>query len=309
MALPSTVARPFMDSPSMNGMTHTISPAVTIPPVSSPFPAAPAAPVESIIPNPPTPAEKPRRRPPRAVIAAVPVVAVNLCAFAGQFSFLHDHLHWPLAGVILVALTLESIAVYIAYHAHVAQAADDPSFRLRLAAELFALVISALNYSHYAGPHWRPTFAAVTFALFSAISPWLWGIHSHRESRDTLKARGLIEPHSVRLGTTRWLWHPIRCARVYWLATWEGIDKPSEAIAAWEARRNAIDLPPVDVTPELLAAMSHRERIAFAFGRLNSIDSANAPKLLDSMGVPTDPSTGRKFRAALEEAAASQDAS
>src|SRR5712691_9200639 len=188
-------------------------------------------------PSPPAASGRPPRRPPRAVIAAVPVVAVNLCAFFGQFAFLHDHLHWWIGGVALVALTLESIAVYLAYHAHVAQLADDPAFRLRLSAELFALVIAALNYSHYAGPHWRPTFAAVTFGLMSAVSPWLWSIHSHRESRDMLKARGLIDSHAVRLGATRWLWHPVRCALVMWLATWEGIDRPGDAIAAWDARR------------------------------------------------------------------------
>lgn len=285
MALPSTVAWPFMDAPPMNHATP--SPAVTLPPV----------PVESIIP--PVPVEKSRRRPPRAVIAAVPVVAVNLCAFFGQLAFLHDHLHWPTPGVVLVALTLESIAVFIAYHAHIAQAADDPSFRLRVAAELFALVIAALNYSHYAGPHWRPTFAAVTFALFSAISPWLWAIHSHRESRDMLKARGLIDAHAVRLGATRWAWHPLKSARVMWHATWEGIDRPGDAIAAWEARREAADLPPVEVTTEILASMSIRERAAFAFGILNRIDSATAPKVLAGAGVPTDSSAIRKYRAEL----------
>lgn len=246
----------------------------------------------------------PRWRLPRAVIAAIPVFLVNLCAFFGQFAFLHDHLGWPLPGQVIVALTLESIAVYIAYHAHVAQLADDPSFRLRLAAEAFALVIAALNYSHYAGPHWRPTFAAVTFGLMSAVSPWLWGIHSRRESRDTLKARGLIESHAVRLGPTRWLWHPWRCARVMRLATWEGTSAPREAIAAWEARRAAAELPPVTVSAELLRAMPTRERFAFACGRLDSIDSAAAPRLLDSLGAPMDASLAREYRRQLEESAA-----
>lgn len=246
----------------------------------------------------------PRWRPPRAVIAAIPVIAVNLCAFFGQFAFLRSHLHWPAPGQALVALTLESIAVYIAYHAHVAQKADDPSFRLRLAAEAFALVIASLNYDHYAAPHWRPTFAAVTFGLMSAVSPWLWGIHSRRESRDALKARNLIESHAVRLGATRWLWHPWRCAGVMRLATWEGTSAPGAAIAAWEARRAAAELPPVDVSVELLRAMTARERFAFACGRLNAIDSGAAPRLLDSMGAPIDPSSARDFRRQLESFAA-----
>lgn len=253
--------------------------------------------------GPPAPTALPRRSPLRVIIAGVPVFAVNLCAFFGQLAFIRDHLPWPMVGQVLVALTLESIAVYIAYHAHVAQREDDPAFRLRLSANLVALVIATLNYSHFAAPHWRPTAAAVTFGLLSAVSPWLWGIHSRRESRDALKARGLIEPHAVRLGATRWLWHPIRCARVYWLATWEGINTPSEAIAAWEARRTTHDMPAMDVSPELLRAMSPRERLLFAFGRLDAIDSAAAPRLLESMGAPIDASGAREYRRQLEKAA------
>ena len=72
-----------------------------------------------------------------------------------------------------------------------------------------ALLIGALNYSHFDGPGWRPAVQAVTFGMMSAISPWLWSVHSRRVSRDVLKDKGLIEPHAVRLGGTRWWWHPL----------------------------------------------------------------------------------------------------
>lgn len=173
----------------------------------------------------------------RAAAAAVPVVLVNAVAFAGQLAFLRGHLPFPLPGQVLVAVTLESVAVYLAYHAHVALVADDSSLRLRLASYAFALVIAVMNYSHYAAPGWRPTFGAVAFALMSASSPWLWAVHSRRQSRDALKARGLIEPHALRLGPTRWSWHPLRSAHVMWLATWEGITDPREAVTRWEATR------------------------------------------------------------------------
>jgi hypothetical protein len=170
----------------------------------------------------------------RVAAAAVPVVLVNAVAFAGQLAFLRAHLPWPLAGQVMMAVALESVAVYLAFHAHLAQLANDSALRLRLAAYGFALVIAVCNYSHYAGPGWRPTFAAVAVGLCSAISPWLWGIHSRRVSRDALMAAGLIEPHALRLGPTRWLWHPLRSARVMWLATWEGITDPREAVARQE---------------------------------------------------------------------------
>jgi hypothetical protein len=173
----------------------------------------------------------------RLVMAAVPVVLDNAVAFAGQLAFLRDHLPWPLAGQIMMAAALESVAVYLAYHAHVAALANDSALRLRLAAYGFAAVIATMNYSHYAGPGWRPTFAAVAVALCSAASPWLWGVHSRRASRDQLLAAGLVEPHALRLGATRWLWHPVRSARVMYHATWAGVTDPREAIAGQDARR------------------------------------------------------------------------
>jgi hypothetical protein len=167
----------------------------------------------------------------RAWLAAIPVVLVNAVAFYGQLAFLRSHLPAAPPVQALVAVALESIAVYLAWQAHLAQLADDSALRLRLAAYAMAAVIAAMNYSHYAGPHWRPTFAALAFALCSAISPWLWSVHSRRESRDALKAKGLIEPHAVRLGVTRWVWHPLRSPRVMWHATWEGETDPARAIA------------------------------------------------------------------------------
>ena len=171
----------------------------------------------------------------RGWLAAIPVILVNAVAFYGQLAFLRGHLAAPSAVQALVAVALESIAVYLAWQAHLAQLADDSALRLRLAAYGMAALIGAMNFSHYAAPHWRPTFAALAFALCSAVSPWLWSIHSRRESRDALKASGLIEPHAVRLGVTRWMWHPLRSPRVMWHATWAGENDPAKAIALTEA--------------------------------------------------------------------------
>ena len=171
----------------------------------------------------------------RGWLAAIPVILVNAVAFYGQLAFLRGHLVAPFAVQALVAVALESIAVYLAWQAHLAQLADDSALRLRLAAYGMAALIGAMNFSHYAAPHWRPTFAAIAFALCSVVSPWLWSVHSRRESRDILKARGLIEPHAVRLGVTRWLWHPLRSPRVMWHATWAGENDPAKAIALTES--------------------------------------------------------------------------
>lgn len=172
----------------------------------------------------------------RTIAAAVPVVLVNAVAFAGQLAFLREHLPWPLAGQIMVALALESVAIYLAWHAHLAQLANDSALRLRLGAYGFALVIAAMNYSHYMAPGWRPTFPAVAVGLMSAASPWLWSVHSRRVSRDRLMGAGLIEPHALRLGVTRWAWHPVRSAKVMWEATWEGVTDPAEALERYPGK-------------------------------------------------------------------------
>ena len=190
----------------------------------------------------------------RTVLAAIPVVLVNLVAFAGQLAFLHDHLPWPLPGQVLVAVALESIAIYLAWHAHVAQVANDSALRLRLAAYASGLLIGAMNYSHYAVDGWRPTFAAITVGLMSASSPWLWSVHSRRASRDVLLAAGLIEPHALRLGSTRWMWHPVLSFRVMRRATWEGETDPQAAIAAIEPEPGVLAVSPAPFTDAQSAA-------------------------------------------------------
>jgi hypothetical protein len=231
----------------------------------------------------------------RVAAAAVPVVLVNAVAFSGQLAFLRAHLPWPPVGQVTVALALESVAVYLAWHAHLAQLANDSALRLRVAAYGFALVIAAMNYSHYAGPGGRPTFAALAVALCSAASPWLWGVHSRRVSRDRLMAAGLVEPHALRLGMTRWAWHPARSARVMYVATWEGITDPGKALDA----ARAAELPALGIDTDTLAAMSGRDRLAVAFGAVGALDVPAALALLKDHGAPVDQSHGYQLRRAI----------
>lgn len=223
----------------------------------------------------------------RGWLAAIPVILVNAVAFYGQLAFLRTHLPAPVAVQALVAVALESIAVYLAWQAHLAQLADDSALRLRLAAYGMAALIGAMNYSHYAAAHWRPTFAAIAFALCSAISPWLWSVHSRRESRDALKAKGLIEPHAVRLGVTRWLWHPLRSPRVMWHATWAGENDPAAAIALTEqvtlpAAPEVTPEPPVQVTPEPAASQPEDAVPAKPQARARRKAQAKPPRISDA---------------------------
>ena len=209
----------------------------------------------------------------RVAVAAVPVVLVNVVAFAGQLSYWAGVLVPALA--VVVAAALELIAVYVAYHAHLAQLANDSALRLRLAAYVIAAVIGALNYSHWCAPHWRPTPVAIVFALCSVLSPWLWGIHTRRASRDALMARKLIEPHALRLGATRWAWHPYRSARVMRNATWHGLTDPAEAIGAVYAPAAGVAGEPIDVpggSPAIVTGTVPSSSFAAAKARMRLAD-------------------------------------
>lgn len=184
----------------------------------------------------------------RAYAAAAAIVPVNSTAFIGQFAYLRANVHWILPGIALIAVAVESIAVYLAGHAHLAMLANDSALRLKLAAYSFAAIIGGLNYSHYDAPHWRPTALAVIMFIASAISPWLWSIHSRRASRDKLLARKLVDEHAVRLGSNRWTWHPLRSTRVTSWATWHGVNDPARAIAHFASRYGTLDEDPARAT-------------------------------------------------------------
>jgi len=147
--------------------------------------------------------------------------------------FWRTHLPWPLPADVVFAIALESIAVFLAFHAHLAQLADDSALKLRLASYGFGAIIGVLNASHYL-VNGRLTAAALGMGLMSASSPWLWAVHSRRANRDRLREAGLIEAHAMRIGQTRFMWHPVRSVRVMRFAAWDGIRRPDEAIPLWE---------------------------------------------------------------------------
>jgi hypothetical protein len=193
----------------------------------------------------------------RPVIAAVPIIGVNATAFIGQFSFMREHItSWPLAGIILLSATLESIAVYLAFEAHEAMRKGDSSGALRIGSYLFGAFIGILNYSHYAGPGFRPTFLAVATGLMSTSSAPLWGIYSRRIGRERLIELGLIEARSVKFARARWILWFRETFGAFRLAVWTGTQNPDEAIRAWEAKRDA------KANAAALAAAAEREREA-----------------------------------------------
>jgi hypothetical protein len=169
----------------------------------------------------------------RALVTAIPLIFVNIVAFAGQFGYIQEHVNWPTIGQVILALALETIALFLAYMAHQALVSEDSAYGLRLASYGAGVLIGLLNYSHYAGAGFAPTFLAVATGLMSMASPWLWGIYSRRQDRDRLKANNLLEPRSVKLGSLRWLlWTP-QSWHVFRQAVWSAENDPKRAVAQW----------------------------------------------------------------------------
>lgn len=168
-------------------------------------------------------------------VAALPIMLVNCVAVSGQLGFAHDHLSsWGDAGQLLFALAIESEALCLSYFGYLAEKANDSALRLKLASYGLGLAVGVINYSHYA-PDWKPTAVAVVVGGMSSLSPWLWSVYSRRVSRSILASNGLIESHALRLGATRWMYHPIQSFKVARHASWIGESRITKAISAYDS--------------------------------------------------------------------------
>jgi hypothetical protein len=183
----------------------------------------------------------------RTLPLLLPLVLVNTAAVYGQAGWAYDHLvhHWVIAA--LFAAAVESIGVYLAFEAHAALMAGDASARLRAGSYLIGLLAGVLNYAHFAGPAYRPTPLAVTFAALSSISPWLWAIRSRSMNRARLRELGQIDPRAVRFALLRWLLFPVRTIKAFRVAVWHGIVTPAEAVARSGVRAPGLPATRVDV--------------------------------------------------------------
>lgn len=199
----------------------------------------------------------------RPAVLVTPLVLVNAAAVYGQVQWATANLtRSNIVLAVLFALTVESIAVYLAYEAHAALLAGDASFRLRAASYLAAGLVAVLNYSHFAAPELRPTAAALAFGGLSSISPWLWSIRSRSLRRDQLRAAGLIDPRNAHFAAAKWVNFPIRTIRAY---RWSVDHGEQEERAAWEAYRAAqhhrrASAPEPETPPKIEATSRRRGR-------------------------------------------------
>lgn len=175
----------------------------------------------------------------RALRPVAPVAMVTGFAVFGQIGYGLDHYTpagtpWVVRLIVAVgaAVTVESIANYVQWHAHDAllNGATGTAARLRRASYLIALGVAAVNYSHFSDGL-APTPGAVVFGLFSGAQPWLWGLHTRRALQLQLKREGKVDVTGAVFSAERWRAFPYRTwlARRYSIAN--GITDPR---AAWE---------------------------------------------------------------------------
>lgn len=178
----------------------------------------------------------------RQLRPVVPLLIVTTFAGYGQVSYGVDAYSptewvWPARMTIAlgVAVGIESIALYVAWHAHDALVRGDTggAARLRRASYLLALGQAAVNYSHFSeGLH--PSPAAVIFAAFSAVGPWLWGLHSRRARHLQLVAARRVDAAGAVFAAERWRAYPIRTLLASRWSIDYGVTDPTEA---WEGYR------------------------------------------------------------------------
>jgi hypothetical protein len=192
------------------------------------------------------------RRPGKADVSKhlmyVPLLLVNAAAVYGQVAFFYESVAppaWPVAGKlalsVLIAAAIESIAVYVGWHAHDAllQKATATAARLRRASYGLALIVGGINYAHFAADtFFEPTAASIAFGLLSMLSPWLWGLHTRRAQHVQLTSEGVVDATGATFSAERIRAYPIRS----YLARRWSIDRyvtdPREAWEGYNADRD-----------------------------------------------------------------------
>ncbi|MEU7911290.1 hypothetical protein [Microbispora bryophytorum] len=165
----------------------------------------------------------------RLAVMSVTNLGVNGVAVAGQaISFTERG--WPLWAAALAAGIIESVAVYVSWHAHVALREGDAAWRLRMTSYLIGAAAGYLSYTHV--PMYPELFAACSLA-----SPWLWSMHSRHLHRQDLREQGLIDPRAPKFSALRWLLHRRETFAAFRWAVGEGVQSPQVAVEVVRTRR------------------------------------------------------------------------
>ncbi|SDL76480.1 hypothetical protein SAMN05421874_128140 [Nonomuraea maritima] len=162
-------------------------------------------------------------------VMSVTNIGVNGVAVSGQaMAFMARGL--PPLWAILAAAIVESVAVYVSWHAHVALREGDAAWTTRMLSYLVGAGAGYLSYTHV--EDYPELFAACSLA-----SPWLWSMHSRHLHRKDLREKGLIDPRAPKFSPMRWLLHLPETFKAFRWAVGEGVQSPSIAVQVVRQRR------------------------------------------------------------------------
>ncbi|MER6171390.1 hypothetical protein [Streptosporangium sp. NPDC001681] len=165
----------------------------------------------------------------RLAVMSVTNLGVNLVAVGGQY-MVFIALGVPAWAAATGAAIVESVAVYVSWHAHVALREGDAAWGLRMRSYLIGAAAAWLSYTHV--PETPELFAAC-----SLISPWLWAMHSRHLHRKDLREAGLIDPRAPKFSPLRWALHTGETFAAFRWAIGEGVQSPQTAVAVVRERR------------------------------------------------------------------------
>lgn len=194
--------------------------------------------------------------------AVAPLLVVNALTVYGQLAYAMAAIapaSWPLVARVALsigfAVAIESVSLYVQWHAHDALLLKSHSTAraLRRWSFLIAAAVGAMNYSHFAAADFRPTAAAIAFGMLSLLSPWMWGLHSRRAARIQLLKERRVDDAGAEFSSTRKRMFPVRT----WMAYRWSIDQnETDPVRAWDgykASKSVHTSMPVDVIAEVEA--------------------------------------------------------
>lgn len=184
------------------------------------------------------------------------MLVVNALTVYGQLAYAMAHIapaSWPLVARVALsigfAVAIESVSLYVQWHAHDALLLKSHSTArsLRRWSFLIAAAVGAMNYSHFSPFGVRPSAAAVAFGMLSLLSPWMWGLHSRRAARIQLLKERRVDDAGAEFSTARKRAFPVRSWKAYRHSIDFGITDPREAWDAYNGRTPVLDVVDVDV--------------------------------------------------------------
>jgi hypothetical protein len=254
-----------------------------------------------------------RRNVPATVLAAA-MLAVELVvayeSFAGLVGFAHM-IGIPGLRANGVPITFDGVAIIAALLSLRAELAGESSGLYRLTMLAFTAASAAANVWHGLGAGGAGT--ALYYGGMSLAVTWLFMLSLRQIRADDRRRAALVTERLPRFSGWHWGRYPGRTFTAWSLSIRDGhktsreaLDAASAHIDAKRETKMAAELPPLELTPEALLAMSARDRLAVAFGAVGAIDVPKALALLADKGAPVDQSHAYQVRRQIEAARAGE---